>query len=139
MNILVQTVYDNSKQYPNKIAIIANNEMISYKNLWNSILQYRSNITKCLKEKFIMKYLFNALQNGATATQNIMLVAHSLGIGSVWVNALYSTCEEPALRTFLTSLGVPQNHLIVSTICLGYPETSGTKFAKKQNVISWNE
>lgn len=66
MNILVQTVYDTSKQYPNKIAIIANNEMISYKNLWNSILQYRSNITKCLKEKLIMQYLFNALQNGAS-------------------------------------------------------------------------
>lgn len=80
-----------------------------------------------------------ALQNGSAASQNIMLAAHSLGIGSVWINALYSTCEEIELREFLSSLGVPQSHLIVSTICLGYPETSGTKFAKKQNVISWNE
>lgn len=79
------------------------------------------------------------LQNGAAATQNIMLAAHSLGIGSVWVNALYTTCDEIELRKFLTTLGVPQSHLIVSTICLGYSETSGTKFAKKQNVISWNE
>lgn len=80
-----------------------------------------------------------SLQNGSAAAQNIMLAAHSLGIGSVWINALYSTCDEIELREFLSSLGVPQSHLIVSTICLGYPETSGTKFAKKQNVISWNE
>lgn len=80
-----------------------------------------------------------ALQNGSAAAQNIMLAAHSFGIGSVWVNALYSTCEEIELREFLSSLGVPQSHLIVSTICLGYPANEGKSCMKKQNLISWNE
>lgn len=58
-----------------------------------------------------------ALQNGSAASQNIMLAAHSLGIGTVWVNALYSTCDEIELREFLTTLGVPQSHLIDYSTC----------------------
>lgn len=58
-----------------------------------------------------------ALQNGSAASQNIMLAAHSLGIESVWVNALYSTCDEIELREFLTTLGVPQSHLIDYSTC----------------------
>ena len=58
-----------------------------------------------------------ALQNGSAASQNIMLTAHSLGIGTVWVNALYSTCDEIELKEFLTTLGVPQSHLIDYSTC----------------------
>ena len=58
-----------------------------------------------------------ALQNGSAASQNIMPAAHSLGIGTVWVNALYSTCDEIELREFLTTLGVPQSHLIDYSTC----------------------
>ena len=79
-----------------------------------------------------------AFQNASVASENIMLAAHSFGIGSVWVNALSSVCDDPEIRPLLTSLGVPEKHIVVSTICLGYPMNYGKELAKKQNVITWN-
>lgn len=78
-----------------------------------------------------------ALQDGSAATQNIMLAAHSLGLGSVWVNGIIHVCDESEMRAFLTSLGVPENHIIVSTICMGWPKNGGKELAKKQDVVSW--
>ena len=81
----------------------------------------------------------DALQDGSAATENIMLAAHSLGLGSVWVNGIIHICDDEEMRPFLTSLGVPQNHVIVSTICLGYPKSAGRELAKKTDVVSWVE
>lgn len=35
------------------------------------------------------------VQDCACALENMFLAAHSLGIGSVWINQLYDTCNEP--------------------------------------------
>ena len=80
-----------------------------------------------------------ALQDGSAATQNIMLAAHSLGLGSVWVNGIIHVCDESEIRSLLTDMGIPENHIIVSTICLGYPKAAGKLLAKKQNVVGWVE
>ena len=46
----------------------------------------------------------------ACAIENMFLAAHSLGIGSCWINQLGTTCDDPEVRAFITSLGVPENH-----------------------------
>lgn len=44
----------------------------------------------------------------ACAIENMFLAAHSLGIGSCWINQLGTTCDDPEVRAFITSLGVPE-------------------------------
>ena len=41
----------------------------------------------------------------ACAIENMFLAAHSLGIGSCWINQLGTTCDDPEVREYITSLG----------------------------------
>ena len=59
-------------------------------------------------------------EDNACAMENIFLAAHSLGIGSVWINQLQGICDEPAIRRILTSFGVPADHVVYGMAALGY-------------------
>ena len=48
----------------------------------------------------------------ACAIENMFLAAHSLGIGSCWINQLGTTCDDPEVRELITSLGVPKDHKV---------------------------
>lgn len=56
----------------------------------------------------------------ACAMENIMLAAHSLGIGSVWINQCKDTCNTEDVRTLLNQLSVPENHKVYGMAALGY-------------------
>jgi len=60
------------------------------------------------------------IDDNACALQNIFLAAHSLGIGSVWINQLRDCCDAPEVRAILTEMGIPENHVIYGTAALGY-------------------
>ena len=77
------------------------------------------------------------VQDSSAASQNIMLAAHSFGLGSVWVNALFHICDEEKIRAFLTSMDIPKTHSVIATICMGYPKEIGKQVPRKQNVIKW--
>lgn len=64
----------------------------------------------------------NAIADCACALENIFLAAHSLGIGSVWINQLKTICDVPAIRTILSDLGIPDNHFAGGIAALGYTE-----------------
>lgn len=73
----------------------------------------------------------------ACALQNIFLAAHSLGIGSVWINQLSLTCDHDSVRPVLDKLGVPADHVVYGCAALGYPESgnSGGDAEKNLSVI----
>jgi nitroreductase len=56
------------------------------------------------------------------AAGNIMLAAHSLGLGSCWINQPGVVCDAPEFRALLTELGVPQDYKVYACVCLGYPD-----------------
>ncbi len=58
-----------------------------------------------------------SLQESGACIQNLMLTAHSLGLGTCWVGAF---SEEKAREV----LGVPENVRPVGIITLGYPNES---------------
>lgn len=62
----------------------------------------------------------NAMADCAVALQNIFLAAHSLGIASCWINQLTWTSDDPTLREFLLTLGIPKEHRICGGAALGY-------------------
>ena len=54
--------------------------------------------------------------------ENIFLAAHSLGIGSVWINQLQGICDDPKVRQILSILEIPADHVVYGMAALGYGE-----------------
>ena len=61
-------------------------------------------------------------EDNACAMENMFLAAHSLGIGSVWINQLQGICDEPAIREILNEFGIPADHIVYGMAALGYAD-----------------
>ncbi|NDV64400.1 nitroreductase [Bacteroides sp. 224] len=72
----------------------------------------------------------------AVALENIFLAAQSLGIGSCWINQLGTTCDDPEVRAYLTSLGVPEHHKVYGCAALGYANTPLKEKKLKEDTIT---
>jgi len=79
------------------------------------------------------------LEDGCAATENILLAATALGIGSCWV----AGDKKPYCSQINTLLNVPQTVKLVSLVALGYPQSEGSfKMADKRKldeVIHWDK
>ena len=74
------------------------------------------------------------IEDGAAATQNILLAAHAHGLASCWVAGdKKDYC--PKIRELL---GVPENCTLVSLVPLGYSDTTPSPQKRSiSEVISW--
>ena len=63
------------------------------------------------------------VEDGAAATQNMLLAAHALGLGACWIGSYGSAYEESAKEI----LGIPHSMRLLSLISLGYPAESPQK------------
>ena len=61
------------------------------------------------------------IYDNSAALENIFLAAHSLNIGSVWVNQVNGQCANPEVRAVLTEMGIPEDHVVYGVASLGYP------------------
>lgn len=69
--------------------------------------------------------------DNACALENIFLAAHSLGIGSVWINQLNGICGNPEVRALLTGFDIPANHVVFGMAALGYAREIENKKVEK--------
>ncbi|MCP5515278.1 MAG: nitroreductase family protein [Spirochaetales bacterium] len=75
--------------------------------------------------------------DSAAALQNIFLAAHSLGIGSCWIQILSFIDESASLRDYLKELGVPKNYRVYGTAIIGYPDGEiKTEITKKDGTVN---
>ena len=65
----------------------------------------------------------HAAEDGATATQNMLLAAHALGLGTCWIGSYGSGYEDRAKEV----LGIPREKRELSLISLGYAAESPRK------------
>ena len=79
------------------------------------------------------------LEDGCAATQNILVGAAGLGIGSCWV----AGDKKPYCPQICQMLGVPATFKLISLIALGYPaqETGSAQISKRalKEVIHWEK
>ncbi len=73
----------------------------------------------------------------ACATENILLSAHSLGLGACWFNGLMRIWEQPEIVDLQEKMHIPKNHRICSVIMLGYPASEDKAPVRKENVVEW--
>ena len=74
-------------------------------------------------------------EDDACALTSIFLAAHSLGIGSVWINQLQGICDEPSIRAVLTDLGIPASHVVYGMAAIGYPDDVKQEKARTGKVV----
>ncbi len=63
----------------------------------------------------------NAMADSACALENMQLAAHSLGLGSCWINQLTWFGEDPAIRMVLERLGMPSDERVCGSLSIGHP------------------
>ena len=75
------------------------------------------------------------LEDGAAATENILLAATELGLGSCWVAGDKKSYADKVL----SFLGVPGGYKLISLIAIGYPEGNLPNPAKRplSEVLHW--
>ena len=75
------------------------------------------------------------LEDGAAATENILLAATELGLGACWV----AGDKKPYAGKVLSLLGVPGGYKLISLIAIGYPEGDLPNPAKRplSEVLHW--
>ncbi len=72
-------------------------------------------ITSCPRESKFTK------EDTSCALENMFLYAHSVGVGSVWINQPLTVCDDEEVRKVLTSFGIPEDHVLGGMAALGYP------------------
>lgn len=78
----------------------------------------------------------HAFPDGAAAIQTMLLAAQSLGIATCWINQLRPLTDDPTIRPLLTEYGIPQNHIVIGSIALGYAETPTNPAPRKDAMIT---
>ena len=58
----------------------------------------------------------------ACVLQNMFLAAHSVGVGSVWINQIRDSYDDPGVRAVLTDLGIPEDHVCFGCAAIGYAD-----------------
>ena len=82
----------------------------------------------CLDNKYY-------LEDGCAATQNILLMATSIGIGSCWV----AGDKKPYCADIKNLLYIPTKYKLVSLVALGYPKNKPRKVKKRgiKEITHW--
>ena len=68
---------------------------------------------------FAPKNFLFSVDDCAVAAENMMLAAHSMGLGTVWINQLKDTCGDAGVRKLLTAFGVPEDHDVYACCAIG--------------------
>lgn len=75
------------------------------------------------------------VEDGAAATQNILLAAHALGLGACWIGSHGSVYEEKVKKI----LGIPQGKRLLSLISIGFPAESPSGFRKELAQMTYRD
>lgn len=78
----------------------------------------------------------NAMPDSALAIGNMMLAAHSIGIGSCWVNQLPGMAQLPTIQELLSELDIPENHTVYGSVVFGYPGDKSKPAQPRKDVIN---
>lgn len=74
----------------------------------------------------------------AAATQNMLLAAASLGIGSCWIGIIAQLLDSPLGEKFARELKIPEGYKPLYAVALGYPEGEQPQAApRKEDAVRY--
>ncbi len=77
----------------------------------------------------------NGMADCATALQNMFLAATALGLGSCWINQPRWLTDDAPLRKLLSSMGLPESHILYGAAAVGRPGHKPPAPARKEGAI----
>ena len=78
--------------------------------------------------------------DGSLAMGNMLLAAHALGLGSVWIHRAKEEFEQPAYQAVLKNLGIEGEWTGIGHCAVGYADCEMPKAAaRKENRAFWVE
>lgn len=74
---------------------------------------------------------YNSMADSSLAIGNMMLAAHSMGIGSCWLNQLPRLSNIHEIKDLLIELEIPENHKVYGSVVFGYPNEIPKVYLRK--------
>ena len=84
-----------------------------------------------LADKTIPTYIYD----GSLVMGNMMLAAHSLGLGTCWIHRAKETFETKEGKEILKSLGIEGDYEGIGNCILGYPDQEAKPKPRKEHYI----
>ncbi len=84
-----------------------------------------------LANKDIPTYIYD----GSVVMENMMLAAHSLGLGSCWIHRAKETFETEEGKQLLLDLGIKGNYEGIANCIIGYSDTNSIIKPRKENYV----
>ena len=75
-----------------------------------------------------------AVEDCCLASQNLMLAAWSLGLGSCWIGNVQSYLNTPDGKRLL---GLPEDCVPVAPVVVGYPASQPAPVPRNEPVVRW--
>ena len=71
------------------------------------------------------KKCFTGIYDGSLVMGNMLLAAHSLGLGGIWIHRAKEAFERPEGKQILKELGIEGDYEGIGHCVLGYPQQEG--------------
>ncbi len=80
------------------------------------------------------------IHDGSCIMENMLLAAHDLGLGGIWIHRAKQEFESPEGRAILDSLGIEGEYVGVGHCCIGYKDGEDPEpKPRKENYIYYIE
>lgn len=132
----IHLIVVRNQEVLNKLAVLAEQEFAvmeetpgMYKSIVNSIrlskkggyiFHYAAPVLIIVANQ---KDYGNNIADCACALENMMLMANALDLGSCWINQLKWLNENPAILTYMESLGLKEDERVYGALAVGYADT----------------
>ena len=77
--------------------------------------------------------------DGSLVMENLLLAAHSLGLGACWIHRARETFEQPVWQAFLQKLGIECEYEGIGNCVIGYPDVVPEQKPRKENRVYYIE
>ena len=88
-----------------------------------------------LADKSAHTYLYD----GSLTMGNMLLAAHSLGLGACWIHRAKETFETPEGKAILQKLGIVGDYEGIGNCVVGYPDMTPQEKPRKENRVFYIE
>ena len=79
------------------------------------------------------------LYDGSLTMGNMLLAAHSLGLGACWIHRAKETFETPEGKAILQKLGISGDYEGIGNCVVGYPDMTPAAKPRKENRVFYIE
>lgn len=79
----------------------------------------------------------NGVCDCSCAIENMLLAAHSLGLGACWINQLKYCGDKPEVAPYLQSIGIPAGYQVVGIVGLGHPDEERTAARRLDDLVTY--